>query len=402
MRLLTLSVVLALGACGPLPRAASVSPVAKAQPRMEEAIRAAREAFIRAAQAGDAEAMSKIFAVDVVLITGGNDTIRGRGVIAESLKTARPGAEQATFWFARFPPLQTCDDGAYEHGEFRAEVWNTKGTTDTVHAPFVVRWRRDSLGNAQIQRVAFAEREIARPLGRGECVDRSTLPAMLGRARQRQASSRWSVTVYPFKQPFGGPSSSLKRALTAQGWHDPGYVCPSTSPCFNGATPVSYNRAPVGIIPRLGQVRVRLSTPIAMLLFLTTAPQGSAIGHNDADSSELEIGWSGWSGGAMMSYHHSGFYVQAGPAVELAHWRIDERALPYNASDIYEARYHSTALGVVLGGGYTLPIDGPFYLDLHAEASQYQRTTLHGTPRFQPAQVTNSSYFVGFGFGLTL
>lgn len=94
MRLATLSVTLAFWACRPLPHAPTVAPVPKQQPRMEEAIRAAQAAFINAAQAGDADAMSRLFSVDVVLITHVNDTIRGRRAIAESLKTVHPGAEQ--------------------------------------------------------------------------------------------------------------------------------------------------------------------------------------------------------------------------------------------------------------------------------------------------------------------
>ena len=400
MRLANLSVALAFWACRPLPHTPTVAPVTKQQPRMDEAIRAAREAFTRAGQAGDAEAMSRLFAADVVLITQGNDTIRGRTAIADALRKLRPGAEQATFWFARFPPLQNCVDGAYEHGAFTAAVWNTNGTTDTIHVPFAVRWTRDSQGTAQIQRVAFADREIARPLRHGECVDRTTLPAIIGRARARQESSRLSLTLYPFKQPFGGPSKSVTRALNAQGWHDAGYVCPTGQPCFTGLTPVASSHAPVGFIPRLGQLRYRFSRSIAAVAFISTVPAGSSIGLNDADSSELEFAWSGWSGGAMLAYQRFGFRAQVGPALKFAQWRVDEHAIPYNASVIYQARYHTTSVGVTAGSGYGFPVVGPLYLDLYAEVSRFSRTTLRGTPRFLSAPVTNNSYFVGFGLGL--
>lgn len=391
MRPAIVSVALALGACGPLPRAPTVSPVQAKQPRMEDAVRAAQAVFIQAAQAGDVRAMSRLFADDAVLITHRSDTIRGRSVIADSLTTVRPGALNARFWFARFPPLRGCIDGAYEHGEFTAEVRYTKGATDTVHAQVVVRWGRDSLGNAQIQRAAFAEHEIARPLRRGECVDRATL---------QQQASRLSVTLYPFLRPFGGPSGSVERVLRAQGWHDPGYVCPSGRRCYYGETPQSYGPAAVRVTSGLGQVRYRLSRSIAAVLFLSTSPQGSTIAHNVADSSELELSWSGGLGGALLSYQRSGFHAEAGPALEVAHWRIEDRALPYNASVVYETSFRSSTLGVVTGGGITSAVLGLWFLDLHAEVRRFLHTRLRGTPRFQQSQVTNNSYFIGLGIGL--
>lgn len=335
--------------------------------------------------------MSRLFADDAILITHGSDTIRGRGVLAESLTTVRPGAEHAKFWFARFPPLQNCFDGAYEHGEFTAEVRYTKGATDTVNAQVVVRWGRDSLGNAQIQRAAFAEHEITRPLRRGECIDRAML---------QQQSSRISVVLYPFLRPFGGPSGSVERALRAQGWHDPGYVCPSGHACFYGETPQSFGPAPVRVTTGLGQVRYRLSRSVAAVLFLSTSPQGSTIAHNVADSSELELSWSAGLGGALLSYQRSGFHAEVGPALEVAHWRIEDRALPYNASVVYETGFRTSSLGVVTGGGITSPVLGPLYLDLHTEVRRFLQSRLRGTPRFQPAQVTNNSYFIGLGIGL--
>ena len=102
----------------------------------------------------------------------------------------------------------------------------------------------------------------------------------------------------------------------------------------------------------------------------------------------------------MLAYQRFGFRAQVGPALEFAHWRIDEHAIPYNASVIYQARYHNTSVGVTAGGGYDFPVVGPLYLDLDAEVRRFPQTRLRGTPRFRPAQVTNNSYFVGFGIGL--
>lgn len=255
-----------------------------------------------------------------------------------------------------------------------------------------MRWGRDSLGNAQITRASFAKREIDRPPRRGECVDPTTA---------QQQASRLSLVVYPIVPPFGGPSRTVEGALREQGWHDPGHVCPTGHPCYDGETPQSFSRSHVNLAG-LGEVRYRLSKSITAVLFASPFPKGSAIGHNVADSSELELFWSGGLGGALFSYQRSGFHVEAGPALEFAGWRFTEHGLPYNASVIYQTRFHTSTLGIVTGGGITSPVLGPWFLDLHAQVRQFLHTRLRGTPRFQSAQVTNNSYFIGLGIGIAL
>jgi hypothetical protein len=368
-------------------------PAPSPRPNIEEAIRTARARFKQVAESGNASAMAFFFTADGLLITRAGDTIRGRDAIEHYFTTVRPGAAAATFWFLTVPLLQVCTDGAHEYGGYTAvEIRYADHPSDTLFGRLGVRWRWDSLGDARVQWAAFSDRGATRRVSRSECVD----PAFL-----RHESSRMAVTLFQAASTItGGPASGLKAAMVQQGWNQAGYVCSSSSGCASSPTPWSGRSGFSPVLPVLGSFRYRFSRAVATDVTIGALPQGWMVGLDTVRSAELEILWSGFFAGALLSYERWRVHVSAGPAVQSVHWRVIERNHPYNATVAYQTSSYAKPVGLVAELGMHLGFVGRIRLDLRAQARRFAKAETPGTSTFMPAKLDFNSSFVGLGFSV--
>lgn len=380
--------------CSPLTQhEQQYAPAPRPRADIEEAIRTARARFKQAAESGNASAMASFFTAEGLLITRAGDTIRGRDPIEHYLTTARPGAAAATFWFYTVPRLQVCTDGAHEYGGYTAvEIRYADQAPDTLFGRLGVRWRWDSLGNARVEWAAFSDLGATRRLGRSECVD----PTFL-----RHESSRMAVTLFQAASTItGGPAGGLEAAMVQQGWNQPGYVCPSSTKCANSPTPWSGRSGFSPVLPVLGGFRYRFSRAVATDVTIGALPQGWMVGLDTVRSAELEILWSGFFAGALLSYERWQVHLGAGPAVQSVHWRVIERNHPYNGTLVYQTSSHANAVGLVAELGVHQALVGRIRLDLRAQARRFPKTETPGTATFMPTKPDYNSHFVGLGFGV--
>src|SRR5262249_24441094 len=207
----------ALCACAPLvPPAQLALPVAYRSPDADQAIDRTRRAFAQVAKAGGVQGMARFFTLDGMVITAAGATGRGREALAQFFATdsAAPAAAVLHFGqFSRQSHLQKCGDGVYEHGRYHA--------SQTLSGLYAVRWRWDSLGSAQVQRITFVKRAAIHRLGPSGCY----IPLGV-----QQRSKHIVLSWFGAVASTGSPGDGIESAMRHQGWDGGGdlhLICPS-------------------------------------------------------------------------------------------------------------------------------------------------------------------------------
>jgi len=121
------------------------------------------------------------------------------------------------------------------------------------------------------------------------------------------------------------------------------------------------------------------------------------VGLDTVRSAELEILWSGFFAGALLSYERWQVHLSAGPAVQSVHWRMIERNHPYNGTVAYQTTSHAKPVGLVVELGVHQGVVGRIGLELRAQARRFPKMETPGTSTFVPATLDYNSYFVGLG-----
>lgn len=326
--------------------------------------------------------MAALFRPDGSLITPTLDSLRGREAIEHYFATAQPGATDATFRFDREPPLERCGEGAYERGWYWAEVRFANHPPDTLTGRFLIKWGRDSLGNALVAWAALSSRAPSWPPPRKGCVNLD---------QRYQQATRTVVTLLPAGLLIGrGPYGAVESAMIDQGWNQP------TVNLNNGAsdpTPRLTGRSQWNVV---GGVRYRFREGLAAEITMGTVPRTSvfAAGHGEL----LDFSSSALFAGPLVSIERWGFQLGAGPVVQSVSWDFQERP-PGSTTVANETTSRTSSVGLVADLGFHAAAAKRLRFDARCQLRRFTVRT-PSAPNFTPVDVTYNSSFVGIGFGV--
>ncbi len=140
-----------LAGCGTAPPQPPVSALPDTRATDEAAIRAADEAWSKAAGEKDAEKTSSFYADNGTLMAPGSPAVNGK---AEILK-AFTGMMASKYFALKFAPTKIevakSGDLAYDLGEYELTVTDPKGKPQTIKAKYVVIWTKQGDGSWKAQ-----------------------------------------------------------------------------------------------------------------------------------------------------------------------------------------------------------------------------------------------------------
>jgi uncharacterized protein (TIGR02246 family) len=153
MRILVLrrlSGALLLSACVPVPNAASHDVTADST-----AVRAASDAYVAAALANDAAAVSAFWTDDAVFMNAGMPTLRGRTSI-DSLIQGMHSSVRVTELAVQIDELTVSGDAAYLLGTYNETLMPASGAPQRVSGRYLHVWRRQADGSWKLARAVGA------------------------------------------------------------------------------------------------------------------------------------------------------------------------------------------------------------------------------------------------------